>query len=374
MIAPRPAVQRLKKYRPPLEGRGGKMRLDFNENTVGCAVQVIRALRQALDAEMLTRYPEYQETRVRLAQHFGLKPEEILLTNGTDDAIKTVCDTFVDPDDVMLVPAPTFPVYEFFHNVAGGKVERVRYDENFRLPAERIISSIHPATRWMPIANPNNPTGTLIRRAEIKAILEAAPHMVLLVDEAYQDYSGESVLPLIRKYPNLVVSRTFSKAYGLAGLRMGFLAACPDLIEVMNRAQNPFTVNSLAMLGALEAIKHEDVVRRYVEEVKANRAELSRWLRAQEIPFVPSRSNFILCKIGEHAPEIAAVLRTKKILVRDWSYDPHLQGYLRFTIGNKLQMRRLVEELERLGHLIIRAKNKHAFGDFVSYNQAGWFQ
>lgn len=374
MISPRPAVQRLQKYRPPLEGRVGKLRLDFNENTVGCALQVVQALRKALDPEMLTRYPEYQETRVLLARHFGLKSNEILLTNGTDDAIKTVCDTFVDPEEVMLVPAPTFPVYEFFHNVAGGKVERVRYDEDFRLPAERIIAAIHKGTRWMPIANPNNPTGTLIRRAEIKLILEAAPHMVLLVDEAYQDYSGESVLPLIRKYPNLVVSRTFSKAYGLAGLRIGFLAACPELTEVMNRAQNPFTVNSLAMLGALEAIKHEDDVRRYVEEIRANRTELSRWLRAHGIPFVPSRSNFVLCKIGEHTPEIAAALRAKKILVRDWSYDPHLQGYLRFTIGSKAQMRRLVEELESLGHLIIRAKSKHAFRDFASYNQTGWFQ
>ena len=134
MIRPRKAIERLQKYRPPLEGRGGKLRLDFNENTVGCAPEVVRALRRALTPEALTHYPEYDETRGILARYFDVAKEEMLLTNGTDDAIKMVCDAFVDPGDVLLQPSPTFPVYEFFHEVAGGRVERVRYDENFRFP------------------------------------------------------------------------------------------------------------------------------------------------------------------------------------------------------------------------------------------------
>ncbi len=147
MIRPRKAIERLNKYRPPQEGRGGKMRLDFNENTVGCARQVVRALRRAVNPEMLTRYPEYDEGRRTLAAYFGVAPEEMLLANGTDDAIKMVCDTFVDPDDTLLVPAPTFPVYEFFHSVAGGKTLRIRYDENFRLPTEEIRRRSEEADR-----------------------------------------------------------------------------------------------------------------------------------------------------------------------------------------------------------------------------------
>ncbi len=373
MIRPRKAVERLQKYRPPLEGRGGKMRLDFNENTVGCAPAVVRALRRALSSEMLTRYPEYDESRRTLAAYFGVAPEEMLLTNGTDDAIKMICDTFVDPGDPLLVPAPTFPVYEFFHNVAGGSIARVRYDENFRLPVDEILVALKKRVRWLALANPNNPTGTQIPKSDLRAILEAAPQTLVLVDEAYFDFSGETVLPWIRKHANLAVTRTFSKAFGLAALRMGYLFASPELTEVLHRAQNPFAVNSLALAAARVAIEHEDYVRKYACTIRANRAELCRWLDAREIPYVPSAANFVLTRVGDRAPEIAKRLRAEGILVRDWSYDPHLKGYLRFTIGSKAQTRRLVEELERLEHLMDTRNGTRAWKNFVTYSQTGWF-
>lgn len=119
MVRLRKSVARLHKYRPPLEGRGGKMRLDFNENTIGCAPEVVRALRRALSADRLSCYPEYEAGRKRLANFFGVRPEELVLTNGTDDAINVICQAFVEPGDLLLVPAPTFPVYQFFHEVAG---------------------------------------------------------------------------------------------------------------------------------------------------------------------------------------------------------------------------------------------------------------
>jgi len=373
MIRPRKSVHRLQKYRPPLEGRGGKIRLDFNENTVGCPPEVVRTLRRALSAEMLTRYPEYDESRRTLAKYFGVAPEQMLLTNGTDDAIKMICDTFVGPGETLLVPAPTFPVYEFFHNVAGGRIVRIRYDEDFRLPVDKFIAALLRRTRWVALANPNNPTGTQIPKSALKAILAAAPRTVVLVDEAYFDFSGETVLPWIREYPNLVVTRTFSKAFGLAAVRLGCLFANPELAEALHRAQNPFAVNALALLCACVAIRHEDYVRRYVAEVKANRAELCRWLESVEIPYIPSSANFVLTRVGERAPEIARRLRSEGILVRDWSYDPHLQGYLRFTIGSAGQTRRLIEELERAEHLMDTHDGTKAWRNFVSYSQTGWF-
>jgi histidinol-phosphate aminotransferase len=373
MIRPRKSVHRLQKYRPPLEGRGGKIRLDFNENTVGCPPEVVRALRRALNAEMLTRYPEYDAARKTLAKYFGVAPEEMLLTNGTDDAIKMICDTFVDPGEVLLVPAPTFPVYEFFQNVAGGRIVRVRYDEDFRLPMDKFTAALRRRTRWVALANPNNPTGTQIPKSALKAILAAAPGTLVLVDEAYFDFSGETVLPWIREYRNLVVTRTFSKAFGLAALRMGCMFANPELAEALHRAQNPFAVNALAVMCACVAIRHEDYVRGYVAEVKANRAELCRWLDSCEIPYVPSSANFVLTRVGERAPEIARRLRSEGILVRDWSYDPHLRGYLRFTIGTAAQTRRLIEELERVEHLIDTRNGAKAWRNFVAYSQTGWF-
>jgi histidinol-phosphate aminotransferase len=374
MIRPRKAIERLSQYRPPQEGRGGKMRLDFNENTVGCVRQVVRALNRALSPEMLTRYPEYDEGRRTLAAYFRVAPEELVLTNGTDDAIKTLCDTFVDPDDALLVPAPTFPVYEFFHSVAGGKTLRIRYDAKFHLRSKEFVSTLkRRRVRWVALANPNNPTGTQISHADLKAILLAAPETLVLVDEAYYDFSGQTVLPWIRKYPNLVVTRTFSKAFGLAALRLGCLFANAEIVEAMRRGQNPFAVNSLALICAGVAIRHDTQVRKYASEVRSNRAEFSRWLDAWKIPYVPSSANFVLTRVGPHAPEIARRLRAKGILVRDWSYDPHLKGYLRFTIGSVAQTRRLMAELERLESLIESRRGARAWRDIVSYPSVGWF-
>src|SRR5881398_1403760 len=187
MIRPRKAVERLQKYRPPLEGRAGKLRLDFNENTVGCAPGVVRALRRALNTDWLSRYPEYEEGRAVLAEYFGVSKDEMLISNGVDDAIKLICDTFVDPGDKMVVPAPTFPVFNFFHSVAGGRTVEVRFDENFSLPIGRLLSTINrsrAAGRWVALANPNNPTGTMLPKKDLTAVLDAAPHTVILVDEA----------------------------------------------------------------------------------------------------------------------------------------------------------------------------------------------
>ncbi len=373
MVRPRKAVERLKKYRPPLEGRGGKMRLDFNENTVGCAPEVVRALRRALSSDWLATYPEYDESRRTLANYFAVEPEEMLLTNGTDDAIKMICDTFVDPDDVLLVPAPTFPVFQFFHEIAGGRVLSIRYDENFRLALDNLLPALNKRPRWMALANPNNPTGTMVPKKDLATLLRAAPETVVLVDEAYFDFSGETVLPWIRKYRNLVVTRTFSKAFGLAALRLGCMFANPGLAEALHRAQNPFAVNALALKCACVAIRHREYVRRYVDEVRANRAGLCRRLDAMGVPYVPSAANFVLTRVGEQAPEIAGRLREEGILVRDWSYDPHLKGYLRFTIGSSAQTRRLCEELERMEHLMDTRDGSNAWRNFVTYSSTGWF-
>jgi histidinol-phosphate aminotransferase len=373
MLRPRKAVERLKKYRPPLEGRGGKLRLDFNENTVGCAPEVVRALRRALTSETLTRYPEYAAARETLARYFGVADDEILLTNGTDDAIKLICDAFVAPRDTLLIPTPTFPVYQFFHQVAGGRVLGVPCNESFALPLAGLLRALKKRVRWMALANPNNPTGTTISKKDLATLLRAAPQTLVLADEAYFDFCGDTVLGWIRKYDNLVVTRTFSKAFGLAALRMGCMFANAGLAENLRRAQNPFAVNSLAVACACEAIRHEEYVRRYTGEVRANRAEFCRLLDALDVPYVPSAANFVLTRVGDRASEIAARLRTEGILVRDWSYDPHLKGYVRFTIGSAAQTRRLIQALARLEPLMDSRGRRAAWKNFVAYSPTGWF-
>jgi histidinol-phosphate aminotransferase len=373
MIRPRKPIERLQKYRPPLEGRAGKLRLDFNENTVGCAPAVVRALGRALSPDLLSRYPEYEKSRALLAGYFGVSTDEMLITNGVDDAIKLICDVFVDPGDRLVIPAPTFPIYQFFQDVAGGKTVLVRYDEDLRLPVERIVKAINRRTRWVALANPNNPTGTLIPQSDLRTILRAAPKAVVLVDEAYFDFSQATVLPWIRKYPNLLVSRTFSKAFGLAALRIGFLFGDPGLVGLMRRAHAVFAVNAVAIASALEAIRHVDYVERYARTIRANREMLSKRLEALEIAYAPSAANFVFIRAGARAPEIARRFRERDILIRDWGYDPHLRGYLRITVGTAVQMRRLVEELERVDHLIETREGARAWRDLMTYSPTGYF-
>lgn len=373
MIRPRKAIERIQKYRPPLEGRRGKLRLDFNENTVGCAPDVWRALRDHLNEEWFTCYPEYEEGRERLAKFFGLASEELVLTNGTDDALKVICETFVDPGDVLVVPRPTFPVYQFFHEVAGGKTLRVSCDRYFRLPLRKFLSAVKHKPRWVALGSPNNPTGAVIPAESLRAILETAPRSLVVVDEAYADFSGGSVRSWVRHYSNLVVTRTFSKAFGLAALRMGCVFAHRTVAEMMRRGQNPFPVNALALQAACVAIEHLDYVRRYVEEVTTNRARLSRWLEGHDLPYVPSQANFLLAHVGARAAEIAQRLRQGGILIRNWSYDPLMEGYLRFTIGSTAQTDRFLAAMAKLAALFEPHRGQKFWQDFGSKSATGWF-
>ena len=367
-VKPRKVVARLPQYHPPLEGRAGKLRLDFNESTVGCAPGVVRALRRAINADALSRYPEYEESRETLAKYFGVSSAELLMTNGIDDAIKLICDTFVDPGDELVIPAPTFSMYQFFQAVAAGKTRLVPYDEKMKLPAARLIGAVTRRTRWMALANPNNPTGTLISKDDLRAILSAAPKVAVLVDEAYFDFSAETVLTWIHEFPNLIVARTFSKGLGLAGVRLGVLIANAELIDMMRRAHAVFPVNTLALVAALEAIRQEDHLQRYAAAVCANREWLCAQLEKMGVAYVPSAANFVFVRVGEGAPEVARRLREQDTLVRDWSHDRHLRRYLRLTIGTSTQTRRLARQFELLTPMMDTRDPAHAWRDLVNYS------
>lgn len=370
-IEPRSVIKKLQSERPPSEDRSGKLRLDMNENTAGAPAVVAQRLR-AINRKELGTYPDYEAARVELARYFKVSPDELLLTNGIDDAIKLICDTFVDPGDTLLVPALTFPMYQFFHSVAGGKVVVVHHDENLRLPLDAMLVALRQPPkrriRWVALANPNNPTGAIIPEADLKAILKAAPGTLVLVDEAYFDYSGATVLPWIRRYPNLLVTRTFSKAYGLAALRLGLIFARRELAGWMRRAQAVFHVNSLALIAALESTRNPEAVRRHIEDLRRNRARLCQFLDSLGVPYAPSAANFVFACFGKHAPQIARELGEQGILVRHWSGDSRLESYFRIGIGTSSETRRLIRALRELRHLIEPQDPKSAWHALMQYS------
>lgn len=344
-LQPRNAVLQMAPYHPPSSGRRNKLRLDFNENTVGCSAHVIDFIQRFLTAADLTIYPEYENALTELAAHFRVAPEEMTLTNGTDEAIQLLVSTFVDDNDEVLILQPSYAMYRFYSELAGASVSTVPYrTEKLAFPLEELLSRVTPATRAIFISNPNNPTGTGTNVAALAKILIHAPNAAVFVDEAYYEFCGVTMLPLIKQHSNLFVSRTFSKTYGMAALRCGCLFSQAPNMAFIRKAQSPYSVNMLAAMAARIAVQDRRFVEEYVVEVLAARELLYVGLEKLGIDYVESQANFVLIQVGDRAVEIRDQLREHGILVRDRSYE--IPGSVRITVGTRDQVRKLLTELE----------------------------
>lgn len=346
-IKPRPAVQAMAPYSPPTGGRAGKLRLDFNENTVGCSPAVIATLKAQLEPGALAVYPEYGEAKESIARYFRVAPEQLLFTNGTDEAIQVFVNAYVDDGQQVLLLKPSYAMYRFYSEVAGAKVKEIAYPQpGMEFPLQEVLDAITPDTRAVMLANPNNPTGTGISLLGIERILHRARKAVVLVDEAYYEFSGITALTEIERVPNLFVCRTFSKVFGMAAMRLGCLFSHQANIHYLHKAQSPYSVNALAVIAAQAAVEDTDYVRTYVAEVLAARELLCFGLERLGIPYVPSSANFVLGQFGARAIEVRDALREQAILVRDRSYEA--PGCVRITVGTREQTRRMLEALEEI--------------------------
>src|SRR5665213_1839925 len=268
-VQPRRAVLAMPEYHPPLAGRHA-LRLDFNENTFAPSPRVFAAL-QKLTSEGLTIYPERQPTERIVAAHFGLAPEQVMLTNGVDEAIHLLACAFLDEGDEALVCTPSFFMYDVSISMMTSGLRRVQADDTLAFPFERFMAAISKRTKLIIIASPNNPTGATVSREHLLAIAAAAPQAVLMVDEAYYHFHGETTMQDIVTMPNLVVARTFSKAYGLASLRVGLLAGNAELMKYLRKACSPYNVNGVALDCLPVALKDDAYVNWYAEHVRVGR-------------------------------------------------------------------------------------------------------
>lgn len=346
MLRARAAVQNLLEYHPPLARREG-LRLDFNENTEGCSPRVLSRL-QAITADDLSRYPEREPVEEIVAHHLGLVAEQVLLTNGVDEAIHLLCETYLEPPDEVLVGTPTFRMYEIYAAATGARVIPIQCGADFRFPLAKVLDSITAATRLIAVASPNNPTGTVASREELLQIANTAPDAALLVDEAYFEFHGETVLRDIERLENLFVTRTFSKAYGLAGLRAGILAGPRRQMPLVRRASSPYSVNAVALAVLPVALADSDYIASYVAQVKSARERLAAELSALGLYSWPSHANFLLVRIGQKHGEFVAAMRQREILARDRSSDPSCEGCVRITIGSDAQTARLLAVLKEV--------------------------
>lgn len=347
VLQPREAVLRMALYNPPTGGRAGKLRLDFNENTLGASPKVIEYLREHLNEAGLAVYPEYDQVKQELADFFAVEADDFTLTNGTDEAIQVLINTYIDDGGEVLLLRPSYAMYRFYAELAGAVIREIPYrSEKLAFPLEELLDAIRPSTRAVLIANPNNPTGTGTSRAGIERILEKASGAAVLMDEAYYEFCGVTALPLLNDYPNLFVSRTFSKVYGMAAMRLGCLFSQSGNVEFLRKAQSPYSVNMAATLAARAAIQDQTYIQKYVMEVLAARELLYVGLEKLGIPYYESQANFVLFQAGSRAIEIRDELRRRGVLVRDRSYE--IAGCVRVTLGTRDQIRRFLTELEEI--------------------------
>lgn len=350
-VRARKAVLAMPEYHPPLAGRDG-LRLDFNENTLAASPKVIERLRQTT-AEGLTKYPEREGVERIAAAHFGLQADQVLLTNGVDEAIHLVCAAFLEEDDEALIQTPTFFMYEVSAGMMTAYVKKVQADASLAFPGERFLAAITPRTKLIMVASPNNPTGAVVSREDLLAICAAAPQAVVMVDEAYYHFFGETVMTEVGKVPNLIVARTFSKAYGLANLRIGMLAGPAELMKYVRKVSSPYNVNGVALDCLPVALADDAYVTWYAEQVRVGLGRMMDGLRALGVGFYPSHANFVLMKIGPKHAELVKAMRARGVLLRDRSTDPGCDGYVRITVGVEEHVERglaaLKESLAEIG-------------------------
>jgi histidinol-phosphate aminotransferase len=336
----------MKEYHPPLGCRDA-LRLDFNENTIACS-PAVREVLTRISAGDLTRYPEREAIEAQVAQHLGVRSQQVLLTNGVDEAIHALFQTFLDSGDDLLLPVPTYTMYEVYASGTDARVVTVQAGDDLAFPYEALLAGISPQTKVIALANPNSPSGTVIAREQIVTIARRAPHAVILVDEAYFHFYGETAIDLLDSVPNLVIARTFSKAYGLAGLRIGVLAGSIEQMRWMRRVVSPYSVNSVALACVPAALNDTAYLDWYVAEVLAARKEFESAVDAAGLRRWPSQANFALVYIGAQHREFVRQMNSAGVLVRDRSNDPGCDGCVRITIGTREQMRRAAEILDRV--------------------------
>jgi histidinol-phosphate aminotransferase len=293
-------------------------------------------------------YPEVLKGTAKLARYFGVAPEELLLTNGGDDALRVFFDAFVNAGSHILICEPTFPMYRYYAEMYGARIAVCRYDAETRFPMEKVLKALRSRPRVFFLANPNNPTGTLVPLPGLRRILERAPRTAIVFDEAYAEFSGLTTIPWIRRYANLFVARTFSKAAGLASLRLGAVIAGRDSLELVRRAMPPYPINLAALVAAMAAVQDKKSLRAHVRGILQTRAWFDRQLAQLGVRTYPSAGNFLLANFGPGGPTLFAKLEEKGILLRERTkaIGP---GFVRIGIGTRGEMETLLREIRRNG-------------------------
>ena len=322
----------------PIQGYpdpGAGLRLHLNENTGGCSPRVLEAIRR-IGTDDVSTYPSYPSLIAACADHFEVDPDWVLVTNGLDEGILMAAVGHVARtrahDAETIVPLPAFDPYANSTAAVGATAVRIPPEPGYVFQTDAVLRAITPRTRMIFLNTPNNPTGQLIPLADLQRIAEAAPHAVVLIDEAYIEFGGVSFLPELPKYPNVLVGRTFSKAYGLAGMRVGIVIGQAQVLDPVRAVTLPFNINGVALAAVHAALEDALFLPRYAVQVRDSRERLYAACRRLGLEFWESAANYVMIRVGDTAPFVQAMAE-RKVHVRDRSKDATTPGCIRVTAG-----------------------------------------
>ena len=327
------------------------VKLASNENPLGPSPKAVAAIRSLLPE--LTRYPDgsYYRLKSALAENLGVESNQVTIGNGSNDILELLARTFLNSSSEAIFSEHAFAVYPIVTQAVGAKAV-VTKDRNWAHDLDEMAASINNDTRLIFIANPNNPTGTWLSKGELKAFLKNVPeHVLVVLDEAYFEYVDQENYPdgirLMKTFPNLIVTRTFSKIYGLASLRIGYSISSPEVAELLNRVRQPFNVNALAQTAALAALEDTEYVLRSRETNNAGLVQLEKGFEALNLDFIPSVGNFICVEVGEQSDLIFQKLLHAGVIVRPVA-NYKMPEYLRVSVGTEEENEKFLQALKQV--------------------------
>ena len=350
MIKPKSHLSAIYRTPPDRLNRSDYLRLDKNEPIAEIDADLMQEIIQNITLDFLSTYPITYQLYEKLSKNIGFSEEHILITAGSDAAIRAVFDTFVGVGDDIVMINPTFAMYEVYGNLYQANITKVDYDNELNIPVEKLLRAITEKTKLIAIANPNSPTGTIMAESDILNILDRAKEVgaVVIVDEAYYYFYPETVVDYVDDYENLIVTRTFSKAFGLASIRLGFAVAHPDTIELLAKFRPMYEVNSFAVLFGCAVLDNMEIVEKIVQKSMAGKKYIVNEMNKLGYYTHPTYGNFLLIYVGgKHAESLAKYMFENGIIIKGGFSHKSLKQYIRISLGDVPQMKQVVECIER---------------------------
>lgn len=346
MIEPKEAIKQIEPYEVPLFAEHYALKIDANENVFGCSQKVIERLKN-ITIEDISRYPHYGAVTQKIAEYLKISIDEIKVTDGADEALAALIQTYCDADDVMLTVTPSFSMPKLYANLAGAKVVELNYKKRWEFPTEDFLKEIetNPKIKIVHLTSPNNPTGECISEEIAEKILKAAQDKLVIFDETYGGYSGKSMISRVKDYENLAVVKSFSKDFALAGLRIGYIVTNSERIRLLKTVISPYSVNALAAIAAETALSDLEHFEKVKAEIQKSKEILTNGLENLGFTVYPSEANFVLINADEKAEFVYLTLLKNGIKVRKYS-NKSMSGLLRITMPQVEKAKEIIEILQ----------------------------